>query len=235
MTDPSPSSAHEPTDSAADGAGGATQPEQVRKAGKAGASPLRNIVELVLTVAVAVGLALLVQAFLVKPYKIPSGSMIPTLRIHQRILVDRLATHPGLGDVVVFHPPAGALEGDDGICGDRHEGLGNPQACDQALGGESTQTYVKRVVGLPGDHLRILGGKVWRNGRQEHGSYIQPCRFVSFCRFPKLITIPAGHYFMMGDNRGESDDSRFWGPIPQAWIVGTAFFTYWPPDRIGTF
>lgn len=197
-------------------------------------SRLRSIVELLTTVAVAVALALLVQALLVKPYKIPSGSMIPTLQIHQRILVDRLATHPGLGDVVVFHPPAGALEGEDGVCGDRSEGLGHSQACDWPYGGESSQTYVKRVVGLPGDHLRIIGGKVWRNGVEERGSYIQPCPTTSFCRFPTTITVPRGHYFMMGDNRGFSDDSRFWGPVPQSWIIGTAFFTYWPIDRIGT-
>jgi signal peptidase I len=195
---------------------------------------VRGVVELVLTVAVAVGVAVLVQAFLVKPYKIPSGSMIPTLAIHQRILVDRLATHPGLGDVVVFHPPEGALVPPDGVCGSHHEGLGHRRACDRDLGGESSATYVKRVVGLPGDHLRIVGGKVFRDGVEEHGSYIQPCGSASFCTFPAEITVPAGHYYMMGDNRDLSDDSRFWGPVSQSWIVGSAFFTYWPPDRIGT-
>ena len=195
---------------------------------------LRGLAELVLTVAVAIGVALLVQAFLVKPYKIPSGSMIPTLAVHQRILVDRLATHPGLGDVVVFHPPAGALDGADGLCGNKHEGLGNARACDKPYGGASSQTYVKRVVGLPGDHLKIIDGKVFRDGVQERGSYIQPCATVSFCRFPTVITVPSGHYYMMGDNRDYSDDSRFWGPIAQSWIIGTAFFSYWPPDRIGT-
>ncbi len=69
---------------------------------------LRSLLELVLTIAVAVGLALLIQAFLVKPYRVPSGSMLPTLALQQRILVNRLDTHPGIGDVVVFHPPHGA-------------------------------------------------------------------------------------------------------------------------------
>jgi signal peptidase I len=196
---------------------------------------LRGFIELVLTVAVAIGVALLVEAFIVKPYKIPSGSMIPTLAIHQRILVNRLATHPGLGDVVVFHPPTGALGGAEGICGNSHEGFGEPQACDRSSGGESSETYVKRVVGLPGDHLKIVGGEVFRDGVEERGSYIQACITGSrYCSFPTEITVPAGHYYMMGDNRGFSDDSRFWGPVPQAWIIGTAFFTYWPPDRIGT-
>lgn len=187
-----------------------------------------------LTVVVAASIALLVQAFLVKPYKIPSGSMIPTLQIGQRILVDRLATHPALGAIVVFHPPKGALVGNDGVCGNRSQGFGHPQACDRPAGGQSSQTYVKRVVGLPGDHLEIVGGKVYRNGIEERGSYIQPCDTgPSYCNFPVQITVPKGDYYMMGDNRGVSDDSRYWGPVPQAWIIGTAFFTYWPIGRFG--
>jgi signal peptidase I len=212
-----------------------TDPPAPSEGEKQRASPLRNIVELVLTVAVAIGVALLVQAFLVKPYKIPSGSMIPTLQIHQRILVNRLATHPGLGDIVVFHPPAGALIGPEGVCGSRDQGIGHPQACDRDSGGASSETYVKRVVGLPGDHLRIVDGKVFRDNVQEHGSYIQPCETgPTYCNFPSQITVPPDHYYMMGDNRGLSDDSRFWGPVPQSSIIGTAFFTYWPLDRIGT-
>jgi signal peptidase I len=91
------------------------------------------------------------------------------------------------------------------------------------------------VVGLPGDRLRITDGHVWRNGHDESGRYLQPCtQGAGLCTFPRTITVPAGHYYLMGDNRGDSDDSRFWGPVPQWSIIGTAFFTYWPPDRIGT-
>ncbi|MGC9220411.1 MAG: signal peptidase I [Solirubrobacteraceae bacterium] len=196
-----------------------------------------NTVELVVTVAVAVGLALLVQAVLVKPYRIPSGSMIPTLEIGQRILVNRLDTHPGLGDVVVFHPPVGAEEsgnGGYGLCANPKQGYGFPQACDQSTRQESNQTYVKRVVGLPRDRLVIRNGHVWLNGVEEKGSYVQSCPYPSQCTFPKPITVPAGEYYMMGDNRGISDDSRYWGPIKQSWIVGVAFATYWPIDRIGS-
>ena len=209
--------------------------QQPSAGGQRQGTRLRGLVELVLTVAAAFGVLLLVQALIVKPYRIPSGSMIPTLEIHQRILVDRLATHPGLGDVVVFHPPAGALDGPYGTCGSSDEGVGKPQACDVDDGSASQVTYVKRVVGLPGDHLRIVAGKVFRDGVRERGSYIQPCTSgTGYCSFPTQITVPRGHYYMMGDNRGESDDSRFWGPVPQSWIIGTAFFTYWPLDRIGT-
>lgn len=196
---------------------------------------IRIVIELAISVAVAVTLALLIQALLVKPYKIPSGSMIPTLAIGQRILVNRLATHPGIGDVVVFHPPAGALQGDEGLCGNPHQGYGMRQACDEDSGPESSETYVKRVVGLPGDHLKIIDGRVFRNGVREGGSYLQPCSTgPDYCHFPVQIKVPPGDYYMMGDNRGVSDDSRFWGPVPQKWIIGTAFFTYWPLGRIGT-
>lgn len=190
-----------------------------------------NAVELVVTIAIAIGLALLIQAFLVKPYRIPSGSMIPTLQIGQRILVSRLSTHPSLGDVVVFHPPAGA---DSEICGSSDEGEGHNRACDQPQRQESSQTFVKRVVGLPGDRISIVNGHVILNGKMEKAPYAEPCGGGPNCNFRTTITIPAGHYFMMGDNRGESDDSRYWGPVPQKWIIGVAFFTYWPVSRIGT-
>jgi signal peptidase I len=191
------------------------------------------VVELVVTVAVAVGLALGIQAFLVKPYRIPSGSMIPTLAIGQRVLTDRLNVNPSLGDVVVFHPPHGA-DPYDPICGDPDQGAGHEQACDQPTAAESSQTFIKRVVGLPGDRISIVNGHVIRNGVREKDPYVEPCGLGGSCDFRQTIVIPPDHYFMMGDNRGESDDSRFWGPVPQKWIIGVAFFTYWPPDRIGT-
>ena len=196
-------------------------------------SGLGGFVELVLTVAIAVGIAFLIQAFIVKPYRIPSISMLPTLHVGQRILVDRLSTHPNVGDIVVFHPPRGA-DASNPVCGSPDEGMGHPTACDQPTPAESGQTFVKRVVGVGGDRIRIVNGKVFRNGKEETGSYVQPCPDSSQCTFPKTFTVPSGDYFMMGDNRDESDDSRFWGPIPQRNVIGVAFFTYWPPDRIGT-
>jgi signal peptidase I len=196
-------------------------------------SGLGGFVELIVTVAVAIGIAFLIQAFVVKPYRIPSVSMVPTLHVGQRILVNRLSTHPSVGDVVVFHPPAGADPANP-VCGNADEGMGHATACDQPTPQESSQTFVKRVVGVAGDKIRIVNGKVFRNGKEETGSYIQSCTDSSQCTFPKTFTVPPGDYFMMGDNRDESDDSRFWGPVPQQNIIGNAFFTYWPPDRIGT-
>jgi signal peptidase I len=200
--------------------------------------PLRATVELVATIAIAIGLAFLIQALLIKPYKIPSPSMVPTLQPGQRVLVWRLNTSPGVGQITVFHPPAGADPAQP-ECGDGSEGFNNedspdPRPCDKPTAGESSQTFIKRVVGVGGDVLTIKRGHVYRNGVREHDSYIAPCGNVSECTFKRSIKVPHGMYYMMGDNRGDSDDSRFWGPVPRKSIIGVAFFTYWPPDRIGT-
>jgi signal peptidase I len=203
-----------------------------RSTTKAPKSTMKSIIELVLTVAIAVGLALLIQAFIVKPYRIPSPSMVPTLDVGQRVLTNRLINHPSVGDIVVFHPPKGA-DPQTPVCGNPNQGEGHGQACATATPGESSQTFIKRVVGGPGDKISIENGHVIRNGVREKDGYIAPCGNGDGCNMRQPITVPAGHYFMMGDNRGESDDSRFWGPVPDSSVIGVAFFTYWPPNRIG--
>jgi signal peptidase I len=195
-----------------------------------------TIIELVATVAGAIVLALLVEAFIVKPYRIPSASMEPTLSINQRILVNRIGadfSSPQVGDIVVFHPPADYSACSDPRQGAGAEGQAGAQACDVAQRTASNVTFVKRVVGLPGDRLRIVNGHVIRNGHREADGYAIPCGTSPVCNFRKTIVVPRGDYYMMGDNRPDSEDSRFWGPVPKAWIIGQAFFTYWPPDRIG--
>jgi signal peptidase I len=199
-------------------------------------SLVASIVELVVIVVVALGLALAIQAFVVKPYRIPSGSMEPTLKIGQRVLVNRIGMDfggPSVGSIVVFHPPEGA---DNERCG---RTVGPGEACSQAIEKKSSVNFIKRVVAGPGDEMFIKEGHVYRKAKgtsafvREKDSYIRECGANPQCSFLKPIRIPAGHWFMMGDNRGESDDSRFWGPVPTSWIIGEAFFTYWPPDRIG--
>ncbi len=195
---------------------------------------VRSALELIVIVAVALGLALAIQAFLVKPYEIPSASMLPTLHINQRVLVDRIGARfsaPTVGDIVVFHPPASetCVDTNQG----ENQGAALASACDVAQTRASTQTYIKRVVGLPGDRLTIRDGHVYRNGARETDAYTEPCLGSGECNFPATITVPRGDFYMMGDNRPNSLDSRFWGPVPKAWIIGKAFFTYWPPDRIG--
>ncbi|HWX74923.1 MAG TPA: signal peptidase I [Solirubrobacteraceae bacterium] len=189
-----------------------------------------SLVELGLIIAVAVGLALGIQQWIVKPYRIPSGSMEPTLKIGQRVLVDRIGMHfgdPSVGEIAVFNPPLNAQQE---VCGvNRAPGA----ACAAPESRRSSTYFIKRIVAGPGDTISIVEGHVYRNGKREKDSYIKPCIGAGECNFPTPIKIPPGHWFMMGDNRGESDDSRFWGPVPTGWVVGAAFATYWPPDRIG--
>jgi signal peptidase I len=189
-------------------------------------------------VAMALGLALLIQAFLIKPYQIPSGSMEPTLDVHQRILVNRFIYHftePKAGDMVVFHPPVGADDNtpESGRCAVPRPG---DQSCPEAVSEQSKDTFVKRIVAGPGDTVAVEDGIPIVNGEpQEPDGYdIVPCEVGGMgCDLPKPVKVPEGHYFMMGDNRGASFDSRFWGPLPEDWLIGKAFGTYWPPNRIG--
>jgi signal peptidase I len=157
--------------------------------------------------------------------------MEPTLDVGQRVLVNRFLYHfqdPEIGDVVVFHPPAGA---DNTSCGVR---AAENEPCPEPTPGRSDQNFIKRIVAGPGDTLSVKNGHPVLNGEiQEDEPFINPCGSAPACNLPKEITIPPDHYFMMGDNRGASDDSRFWGPVPRDWIIGEAFATYWPPNRIG--
>jgi signal peptidase I len=202
--------------------------------GKSGAG---SLVELVVVVAVALGIALVVQAFVVKPYRIPSGSMEPTLAIGERVIVNRIGNRfaaPGVGDIVVFHPPHGA---DANVCGNAGQGpfYDGPRSrvpCDRPTPTRSSQNFIKRVVGLPGDRIAVRNGHVVRDGVLQREPFIHPCGGGPDCNLG-TITVPAGHYFMMGDNRGASDDSRYWGPVPRSWIIGDAFLSYWPPKHVG--
>jgi signal peptidase I len=184
----------------------------------------------VVIVALAIGLALLIQAFVVKPYQIPSESMEPTLDVGQRVLVSRINYHfsePDRGDVVVFHPPTGA---DGNTCGAPHP---PDEPCPRPTNEHSGVNFIKRVVAVPGDTLAIRQGHAVVNGKLQDEPFIAPCGSTGECTFPRPIKIPPHHFFMMGDNRGASDDSRFWGPVPKKWIIGQAFFTYWPVKRVG--
>jgi signal peptidase I len=188
-----------------------------------------SLIELVTIVAVALGLALGIQAFLVKPFRIPSESMVPTLEIGQRVLVDRVSFRfgdPDRGDIVVFKPPAGQPS----VCGVQRP---SDQPCPEGTPERSDTNFIKRVVGLPGDRLKVIEGSVYINGKRQDEPFARLDRDCPTCNLPREITIPKGEYYMMGDNRGESADSREWGPVPKKWIIGKAFMTYWPPGRIG--
>jgi signal peptidase I len=180
---------------------------------------------------VAGGGAFLVQLFLVKPYAIPSESMMPTIDVHQRVLVNRLGNDfgdPKVGQVLVFKPPTGAdLPGQEPCAQKSASG----DVCVKAVAGKAKTTFIKRLEGVGGDTIAVVHGHVIRNGKRVDEPYVTATE-CPVCEV-KPFKVPAGTYFMMGDNRGDSDDSRYWGPVPRANIIGRAFVTYWPPKRIG--
>jgi signal peptidase I len=180
------------------------------------ASRGRTILEYVVLAVVAVAVALLIQAFLVKPYRIPTASMEDTLLIGDRVLVDRISwrfSQPERGDIVVFHAP---------VVG---------------------PVLIKRIIGLPGDEISLSGGSVYINGRRLDEPYVrridgrqepsEPFSNGLPWSLQEPYTVPPGSYFVMGDNRTDSGDSREFGPIKREQFVGRAFAKYWPPGRIG--
>jgi signal peptidase I len=157
-------------------------------------------------------------------YRVRSGSMEPTLPIGARIVVKKGAL--AVGAIVVFHPPEGFATQQ---CGpEPHVVKFGGAACDAPIARMAKIKLIKRIVADPGDEIYIREGHVYRKANnsgefvRETDSYIRACHVGSGCDFPVPIKIAAGHWFLMGDNRGESDDSRFWGPVPTKWIVGVA-------------
>jgi signal peptidase I len=198
-----------------------------------------SLIELAVIILVAIGLALGIQRFL------PSGSMEPTLKVGQRFIANRIGmalNGPHVGEIAVFHPPTSTEEQ---LCGpEPHVVRTGGAPCDAPVAHEETGTnFVKRVVAGPGQWLYIKEGHAYTSKSErgpfvrEHDPYIRPCAPLQkpTCNYPVPIQIPPGHWFMMGDNRGESDDSRFWGPVPAKWFIAGAIATYWPPNRIGFF
>lgn len=150
-------------------------------------------------------------------YRVDSGSMQPTLPIGSRVAAES-GLEPAVGEIVVFHAPAGAVP-DTPVCAAPGEGAGFPQPCGLATPASSRAIFVKRIVAGPGDTLLIRDGRAVVNGHERFEPFIAPCGGPE-CNFPLAIRVPAGHYYVLGDDRAGSDDSRFWGPIPASSIVG---------------
>jgi signal peptidase I len=178
-------------------------------------------IDWLVTIAGAIAIVLAIKAWVVNPYRIPSSSMEPTLhcgrpgsgceaRFSDRVLACRFCYRlwsPKRGDIVVFKTPPLAKQ----RCGE---------------GG----TFVKRLIGLPGDRFEERRGFVYINGKRLDEPYVKASRRDARTISP--ITIPKTHYFMMGDNRSQSCDSRAWGSVPKKNLIGKVFATYWPPSRI---
>ena len=190
---------------------------------------LAGILEMWGLVIVALLLAFAIKTFLVQAFFIPSGSMIPTLEIGDRVLVEKVSyrfREPERGEIIVFQRP-GAERARAGISGQLRsflEGLGLAQP-------DADIDLIKRVIGLPGDRVRVRKGVVLINGTPLREPYAQP----ETRSFP-VTKVPEGHLFMMGDNRMNSQDSRFpeLGTVPLDNVVGRAFVILWPPGSATT-
>jgi signal peptidase I len=184
----------------------------------------RLTIDWLVTILGAIAIVIAIKVGVVNPYRIPSSSMEPTLHcatpdpgceagFSDRVLACRFCYRfwsPKRGDIVVFKtPPLAAVR-----CG---------------AGG----TFVKRLIGLPGDTWAEINGYVYINGQKLNEPYIKPDRRDT--RTIKRIHIPAGYYFFMGDNRNSSCDSREWGTVPRKNLIGKVFAVYWPPRRIRVF
>jgi signal peptidase I len=146
------------------------------------------------------------------------------------VLVNRIGNRfedPHIGEVLVFHPPKGS---DSDTCGDPQRRDG--QACDSPTPTEASVNFIKRVVAGPGDTISFRDGLVVRNGRPASEPYARSCT-DAICELPRAITVPKGAWFLAGDFRGESDDSRFWGPVPTKAITGVVKYRYWPLKDAG--
>lgn len=183
---------------------------------------MKRVLEYVTIVAVAVLVALAVQAWVVKPYRIPSESMLDTLRPGDRVLVNRMVYHlrePRRGDVIVFRYPQ-----------------------------DPDVVFIKRIVGVPGDLLEVRDGRLYVNGRRAAEPYVhrtggRPDPTIAQAAvagatvhdpwsLAEPYRVPSDAFFVMGDNRSDSDDSRDWGTVPRAAIVGEGLATYWPLSRM---
>jgi signal peptidase I len=182
-------------------------------------SAFAGLVELIAVVAVALGLTWLVQAYVVKSYRIPTGSMRTTVDEGDRVLAARFLgwfADPERGDVLVFHPP----------------GVGDvPQRNART---QADVTFIKRVVGLPGETVQALDDRVLICSAPRVACHVLHEPYASGVTSDfGPITVPSGSYLVLGDNRQSSEDSRVWGTLPEGNIIGTAFVRYWPPRRFG--
>jgi signal peptidase I len=186
--------------------------------------PWRTVADWVLAIGFAAAFVLVFEAEVAKPYRIPSSSMEPALHCakpglwclgsaNDRVIANRLAYRfggPERGQIVVFTAPAAAAK-----CG----------------GMDGGKTFVKRLVGMPGDRVSERNGIVYVNGRRLAEPYVDPAlRDTQTASWPR---VPPGHYFFLGDDRVHSCDSRTWGTVPRSSLIGPIVATYWPLDRLG--
>ncbi len=171
-------------------------------------SPLISTIAWFRDLMLSVLIALLVILFLYRPVKVEGTSMMPSLFDQERLFINQFSYKFGLGqikrgDTVVFWFPE-----------------------------DTTKSYIKRVIGLPGDTIAVQDGCVIVNGKRLVENYVPP-EYRDDRPYPPTV-VPPGEYFVLGDHRISSNDSRAWGFVPKNYIYGKAVFVFWPPDRIGS-
>jgi len=163
-----------------------------------------------------ISIALLIRWQIVEPRWIPSGSMLPTLQLQDKVLIEKVT--PRINQIIskeiqresiiVFHPPNSLKQ----------------------LGYDENSALIKRVIGVPGDQIEVNEGNLLLNGKLMEESWItEPMNYEM-----DVITVPKGSLWVLGDNRNNSLDSHIWGPLPKENVIGTAIWRYWPLKRFGT-
>jgi len=153
----------------------------------------------------SVGISLFIILFVYQPVKVEGGSMEPGLQDQERIFINKLAYKLDdiqRGDIVVFRYPR-----------------------------DQRKSFIKRVIGLPGDRVRVFDGRVYLNGRLTSEPYV-PQDYLDSRSYPE-VKVPADSYYVLGDHRSMSNDSRDFGPVQRSYIYGKAVFGYWPMDKVG--
>ena len=156
--------------------------------------------------AVALGLALVIIVFLYQPVKVEGTSMAPLLSDQERIFINKFVYRfepIERGDVIVFWYPL-----------------------------DRSKSFIKRVIGLPGETIELRGGRLFINGKERPEVYI-PAGYIDGSSYGPM-TVPGDEYFVMGDHRDSSNDSRVFGPVGRPYIYGKAVFAYWPVDHFGS-
>jgi signal peptidase I len=182
------------------------EPQQSQTESPAGASYYRQFGSWIQDLGVAIALALVIILFIYQPVKVEGTSMAPLLSDQERIFINKFVYRfepVARGEVVVFWYPL-----------------------------DRTKSFIKRVVGLPGETVEIQHGVLFVDGKRFSEPYVPDSYFDGSSYGP--VRIPAGEYFVMGDHRDSSNDSRMFGPVPRECIYGKAVFAYWPVERFGT-
>ncbi|HIK16759.1 MAG TPA: signal peptidase I [Leptolyngbyaceae cyanobacterium M33_DOE_097] len=166
-------------------------------------------VEGIKTIALSAVLAFGIRTFVAEARYIPSGSMLPTLQVNDRLIVDKVGyrfSNPGRGDIVVFSPT------------------------DKLQEQNYKDAFIKRVIGLPGEKVEVKGGKVYVNDQALKEIYVEDKPAYQY----GPVIVPENSYLVLGDNRNNSYDSHYWGFVPRENIIGRAVVRFWPPERVGS-